>query len=123
GDGRTAERVAENRHVVCRRCRATAERADQDRTHATAPVYHPVRDILGARMLSGRPLACFLALAAGCGPTSTGPRRPLASLPTPPAAGAQDVWATDPGAQTQSSRWFLTLAGEPVTLALDGDLA
>jgi dienelactone hydrolase len=74
-------------------------------------------------MLSGRPLACFVALAAGCGPTSTGPRRPLASLPTPPAAGAQDVWATDPGTQTESSRWFLTLAGEPVTLALDGDLA
>ncbi|HEY1586993.1 MAG TPA: hypothetical protein VGH63_14965, partial [Polyangia bacterium] len=77
-------------------------------------------------MSYGRPLACLVAatVAAGCvgSSSSMGPMLPLGSLPTPPAAGAQDLWMTDPSQQTMSSRWFLDLAGEPVTVALTSDL-
>ena len=75
-------------------------------------------------MSYGQPLACLAAAAvtAGCVGSSSGPRRPLGSLPTPPAAGAQDLWITDPTEQTMSSRWFLDLAGDPVTVALTSDL-
>ncbi|HEY2743061.1 MAG TPA: hypothetical protein VGL86_00500, partial [Polyangia bacterium] len=79
-------------------------------------------------MSYGRSLACLpiaAVIAAGCtGSAATaGPLRPLGSLPAPPAAGAQDLWATDPGQQTMTSRWYLDLAGEPVTVALTSDVA
>ena len=78
-------------------------------------------------MSLGRSLACLFAAAAvaGCvGSSSTsGPLRPLGSLPPPPEAGAQDLWMTDPTTQTMSSRWYLDLAGEPVTVSLTSDLA
>ncbi len=49
--------------------------------------------------------------------------KPLGSLPAPPPAGTQELWAKDPNQQTQTSRWFLQIAGEAVTVELTADLA
>jgi dienelactone hydrolase len=71
-----------------------------------------------------RSLACFFAaFAGGCVGSSpcSAPKRPLAFLPTPDAAGPQELWETDATQQTQSSRWYIELAGEPLTLALTAD--
>ena len=63
-------------------------------------------------MLCGRTLACLVGVAiAGvlAAVDSAAPLRPLASLPAPPPAGAQELWETNAAAQTMSSRWFLDL--------------
>jgi dienelactone hydrolase len=76
-------------------------------------------------MRSGRPLA-YLAtmLLAGCvGSPGSSPIRPLGSLPAPAPAGPQEVWATDGAQQTMISRWYVELAGEPLTLSLMADAA
>ncbi|MCU1277028.1 MAG: hypothetical protein JWM53_574 [bacterium] len=78
-------------------------------------------------MRSGRPLA-FLATAAllgGCVGSTSGsdPIRPLGALPAPPPAGEQELWAVDPDQQTMLSRWYVELAGEPLTLTLMADAA
>jgi dienelactone hydrolase len=75
-------------------------------------------------MSSDRPLACLTTvLLAGCvgSPSGSGPIRPLAFLPTPAPAGPQELWATDPDQQTMVSRWYVELAGEPLTLTLMAD--
>ncbi|HEX9101509.1 MAG TPA: hypothetical protein VF997_04860, partial [Polyangia bacterium] len=50
------------------------------------------------------------------------PNRPLGSLPTPAAAGPQELWTVGPDAQTLISRWYLALDGANVTLTLMSDL-
>jgi len=72
-------------------------------------------------MRLARPLACLAALlSAGC--VGSSPERPLAFLPTPDDAGPQALWQVDPTQQTMSSRWYLEVAGEPLTVALTADL-
>ena len=77
-------------------------------------------------MRTGLPLACLAtaALLGACTGSPSGsstPTRPLAAVPAPPEAGPQDVWAVDGEQQTMLSRWYVELAGEPMTLTLMAD--
>ena len=79
-------------------------------------------------MRSGRPLACLAAvqlLLGGCSgaPSTSDPTRPFAALPTPDAAGPQEVWVFDPNQQTKTSIWYLEVGGEPLTVTLTTDAA
>lgn len=76
-----------------------------------------------------RPFACLLltTCAAGCLDPYTAPvrhdvvARPIADLPRAAPAGAQLLWVVSPGTRAMTSRWFLQLAGDALTLTLTGD--
>jgi hypothetical protein len=68
------------------------------------------------------------ACVAGCLAPHTAPNngpppslRPIADLPSSPPAGQQLLWSVDPATSTLTSRWFLQLGGDSVTLTLIGD--
>ncbi len=80
-------------------------------------------------MRPGLPLACLVTTlttvgcVGGAASSTTTPQRPLGSLPTPDAAGPQELWTVDPTQQMLTSRWYLAIDGASVTLALTSDLA